>query len=166
MKKSLVFYLYSLLSSIIPSTRGFSLKRLLLRQSSAVIGKNTRLVSSARFFMTGKLEIGEETWVGHEVLVVGGDAEIKIGSHCDIAPRVLIASGTHQIDPVGLRVAGEGFSLPIKIGNGCWIGAGAVILGGTVLGENTIVAAGSVVKGSFPDRCIIGGVPAKIIKTL
>ncbi|QEQ57793.1 acyltransferase [Chlorobium phaeovibrioides] len=118
------------------------------------------------FFLTGTLEIGGDTWVGHEVLVTGGDAEIKIGKYCDIAPRVLIVSGSHKISPDGLHVAGEGYSLPISIGNGCWIGAGAVILGGTVLGEHTVVAAGAVVKGSFPDRCVVAGVPAKIIRIL
>lgn len=52
----------------------------------------------------------------------------------------------------------------MKIGNDCWIGAKATILDGTVIGNHCIVAAGAVVKGTYPDNVIIGGVPAKIIK--
>lgn len=52
----------------------------------------------------------------------------------------------------------------IKIGKGCWIGAKATILDGTVLGDGCIVAAGAVVNGNFPPMSILGGVPAKIIK--
>jgi len=112
------------------------------------------------------LEIGSHTWVGHDVLVVGGESNIKIGMNCDIAPRVLIASGTHEIDGVGKRAAGKGYSLPIIIGDGSWICAGAQILGGTEIGSHCIVAAGAVVKGAFPDRCLIGGAPARVIRRI
>ena len=52
----------------------------------------------------------------------------------------------------------------IIIGNDCWIGRGATILGGVTIGDGCVIAAGSVVTKSFPDNVIIGGVPAKIIK--
>ncbi|MBK8742081.1 MAG: acyltransferase [Betaproteobacteria bacterium] len=125
------------------------------------VGRNVRCVSSASFFLNGPLSIGSDTWVGHEVLIVGGDAPVGIGESCDIAPRVLIATGSHVIERHGPRVAGEGLSLPITIGNGCWICAGATILGGTTIGDCCIVAAGAVVRGHFSSRSIIGGVPAR-----
>jgi serine acetyltransferase len=54
---------------------------------------------------------------------------------------------------------------PIVIGNNCWIGANAVILPGVEIGDHTIVAAGAVVTKSFPEGdCIVGGVPARVIK--
>lgn len=52
----------------------------------------------------------------------------------------------------------------IKIGSNCWIGAKVTILDGTIIGNGCIVAAGAVVRGQFPDNCVIGGVPAKILK--
>jgi len=56
---------------------------------------------------------------------------------------------------------------PIKIGKNCWIGANAVILPGVELAEHTIVAAGAVVTKSFLEGdCVIGGVPAKVIKKI
>ncbi|MBR3757496.1 MAG: acyltransferase [Bacteroidaceae bacterium] len=53
---------------------------------------------------------------------------------------------------------------PIKIGDGCFIGANSIILKGTTLGRNVVVGAGSVVHGEFPDNVIIAGNPAKIVK--
>jgi len=158
--KKLCFLFFGLL----PATRAFGLKILLLRNAGFYVDDGVRCVSSARFFLSGRLVIGADTWIGHEVLVVGGRADIVIGAFCDIAPRVTFASGSHQISPGGPHVAGAGYSLPISIGNGCWICTGATILGGTIIGERSIVAAGSVVKGVFPADVLIGGVPARIIK--
>lgn len=56
------------------------------------------------------------------------------------------------------------YAKPVTIGNDCWIGAGAIILGGVTLGDNVTVAAGAVVTRSFPGDCIIGGVPARVIR--
>ena len=56
--------------------------------------------------------------------------------------------------------------LPITIGDNCWIGGGAIINPGVSLGNNVVVASGSVVTKSFGDNVIIGGNPAKIIKEL
>lgn len=52
----------------------------------------------------------------------------------------------------------------VSIGSGSWLGANAVILPGTTLGRNTVVAAGAVVRGTFPDHVVLGGVPAKVLR--
>jgi acetyltransferase-like isoleucine patch superfamily enzyme len=159
-------FLYAMISRWLPPTRCFSLKRLLLKMAGAAIGENVRCVSSSSFLLTGPLSIGCNTWVGHEVLIVGGNASISIGANCDIAPRVTLVSGSHQVNPDGPHVAGEGYSLPISIGDGSWICAGATILGGTTIGERSIVAAGAVVKGDFPSGALIGGVPARVLRSI
>ena len=56
------------------------------------------------------------------------------------------------------------YSSTITIGDGSWIGTNVTILAGAYIGKNCVVAAGSVVKGKFPDYCVIGGVPARILK--
>ena len=53
---------------------------------------------------------------------------------------------------------------PVVIGSGSWLGTGVVILPGTQLGRNTVVAAGAVVSGTFPDHVVLGGVPARILR--
>lgn len=161
-----VSYLNSVLWHFLPPTRAFRLKRIMLRLAGASVGNNVRCTSSVRTFISGPLTIGANTWVGHDVLFVGGNAPIVIGSDCDIAPRVSFITGTHEIKTEGTRAAGTGYSLPISIEDGCWVCSGATLLGGTVIGAHSIVAAGAVVRGKFDPYSIIGGVPARTIGTL
>jgi len=166
MKQSAALYAYKLLTRALPPTKAFELKNFLLRKCGVQVGKNVRCVSSATFSLTGKLKIGDGSFIGHGVSIIGGDADVVIGRNVDIAPGVLIVTGSHEITPLADRVAGPGFSSEIIISDGCWIGAGAIILGGTVLSKNTIVAAGAVVNGAHPSHCIIAGIPAKVIRKL
>ena len=58
------------------------------------------------------------------------------------------------------------FPAPVKIGNRVWIGAHAAILAGVTIGDNAVVAAGAVVTKDVPANVVVGGIPAKIIKTI
>jgi len=51
-----------------------------------------------------------------------------------------------------------------SIGAGSWLGAGAIVLPGTCIGRNVVVAGGSVVRGHVPDRCVVAGVPARVVR--
>ncbi|HEY3881348.1 MAG TPA: acyltransferase [Trebonia sp.] len=53
---------------------------------------------------------------------------------------------------------------PVSVGAGSWLGAGAIILPGTAIGRNVVVAAGSVVRGEIPDRSVVAGIPAKVVR--
>ncbi|MGL4673104.1 DapH/DapD/GlmU-related protein, partial [Cetobacterium sp.] len=64
------------------------------------------------------------------------------------------------------RNSGKEYGKPVKIGNNVWIGGRSVICPGVTLGDNVVVAAGSVVTKSFPNNCIIGGNPAKTIRMI
>lgn len=148
---------------ILPLTRFYRIKRFLLKWAGANVGKDVRIVSSARFCLTGNLTIGSGTWVGHEVLIIGGNADVSIGANVDIAPRVTIASGTHELFTVPGRAAGKGYSLPVLIEDGVWIGVGATVLGGVKIGRSSMIAACSLVRKDVPPICVVGGVPARII---
>jgi len=156
--------LFSFLFSLAPNTRAYGFKRNCLRLRGFTIAKNVRIVSSVKFHIPA-ISIGENKFIGHETMFVGGDAKIKIGKNVDIAPRLLIATGSHNIGST-LQRAGEGHSSDVSIGDGTWIGANCTILGGVNIGRGYIIAAGSLVKESCPDNCLIAGVPGSIKKLL
>ncbi len=162
---SLILFLAQKLFPIIPDTRGFGAKRFLLRLAGARIGKNVRICSSVRIVGDGMLSIGDNTWVGHQSLISVSE-ELTIGKNVNIAPRVFIGTGTHEIDCNGPSIAGKGVSLPILIGDGAWLCANSCITAGVSVGAKSIIAAGAVVIKNVPDGELWGGVPAKKIKNL
>lgn len=149
----------------LPATRAYRLKTWVYRLAGFEIAPTARLVSSVRIFGTFDLSIGHDSFVGHEVLITGGDCTITIGACVDIAPRVTIVAGTHQIDMIHEHSAGQGHSLDITIEDGVWIGAGATILGGVTIGKKAVIAAGSIVTSDVPAYTLAAGVPCVPKKT-
>lgn len=143
----------------------FGLKAMLLRFAGAKIGRNVRVCSSVTILGWGRLEIGDDTWVGPMTFVFCG-ASVSIGKCVDIGPQVYIGTGSHQIDKLGPHSAGLGFNKDIVIEDGAWLGAGAMILPGVVIGRKTVVAAGAVVIESARERMVIAGVPAREIRPI
>ena len=160
---TLLRYLVNLGAGILPPTRFYALKASLWRAAGIDVAEGVRLVSSVRIWTSGSVSIGAKTFVGHEVIIVGGDTAVRIGARCDIAPRVMIVMGTH-LEGGRERAAGPGVSHPVTIGDGVWIGAGSTILGGIEIGDGAIVAAGSLVNRNVPSNAVVGGVPARIIR--
>lgn len=151
------------LSASLPPTRMQALKRQIWRFAGVEVGKDVNIVSSMKIWTSGPVRIGARTFIGHEVLIAGGDAPISIGEECDLAPRAMLLSGTHE-EGEHTRAAGAGVSRPIIIGDGVWIGAGSIILAGTKIGHSTIVGAGSLVSRSLPDGVVAVGAPCKAIR--
>ena len=90
-------------------------------------------------------------------------APITIGKGTFIAPNVGIITANHDPADPDLHLKPQ----PVILGEKCWLGMNSVILPGVVLGDHTVVAAGAVVTKSFPEgHCILGGVPARILKTI
>jgi acetyltransferase-like isoleucine patch superfamily enzyme len=112
-----------------------------------ILFKNAELKLGSGFFNSNvkirchkKIEIGENVAISHDVTIMDSDA--------------------HE----GLWVGYEK-TKPIKIGNHVWIGTRAIILKGVTIGDNAIIAAGSVVTKNVPSNTIVAGIPAKVIKT-
>jgi len=110
------------------------------------------------------VRIGDRCMIGRGSHVIG-HFSIEIGDDVHTGPYVYITDQNHGYEnPDEVVHTQWPHDVPVAIGRGSWLGTGVVILPGTTLGENTVVAAGAVVRGTFPDRCVIGGVPAKILR--
>lgn len=160
MKRFFLFAIFHLL----PLSRFFRFKAWLLRCMGFQCARSARLISSVTIATNGIVTIGDDTYIGHQVFIGGGDASIVIGSHCDLAPRVLLVGGSHKIDMDHPHSAGAGISKPICIEDGVWIGAASTVLGGVTIGRKSIIAAGSLVKDDIPPFVIAAGVPCRPIK--
>jgi acetyltransferase-like isoleucine patch superfamily enzyme len=117
------------------------------------------------FFTAG----GDEIRVGRNVFVnqnctfydLGG---LDIGDDVLIGPNVSLITAGHPVEPAQRRAATIG--KPIVIERNVWIAAGATIIGGVTVGENSVVAAGSVVTRDVPPNTLVGGNPARIIRAI
>jgi len=162
--RQVLSYVSQLTFCILPDTRLYGLKTFLLRIRGFDIGRNVRVVSSVKLKLK-MLSVGDNSFIGHDTLIEGGNAYVRIGKNVDIAPRCVIVTGTHEIG-VSKHRAGIGKSEDVMIGDGTWIGAHSTILGGTSIGQGCIIGAGSLVHGNIDDNCLVAGVPAKFIRGL
>lgn len=92
-------------------------------------------------------------------------APVRIGDHCMIGPGTVISTVGHPLTAVGRR-AHLGLGEPVTLGADVWIGAHCTILPGVTIGSDVVIAAGAVVTKDVLDHCVVGGVPAKILKQL
>lgn len=132
------------------------------------IGSNTKIAGNVKIFGSAQnlLEMGNECYVGPYSIIEGFNAKVIIGNNVSFAQNVNLMSGSgpnaspllQKIFPI---IKGE-----VKIGDNSWIGASSIIMPDVTLGKFCIVAANSYVNKSFPDYSIIGGTPAKLIRTL
>ena len=112
----------------------------------------------------GDVIIGDHTRVGLHNTVIG---PVTIGNHVNLAQGITVTALNHNFEDKELRIDEQGVSTnPVIIGDDIWIGANAVILPGVTIGNHSVVAAGAVVTKDVPPHTLVGGVPAKIIKTL
>ena len=139
---------------------------------SCKIGTSSRGYHSGMPFYTTLLNDGvnSKISVGSNCRINGAyihaQKEIEIGNNCVIAAGVSIMdSNGHEVISSD-RTKGRDIPQTIKLGDNVWVGLNVIILKNTLIGDNCVVAAGSVVKGIFPENSLIMGNPVRIVKTL
>lgn len=105
----------------------------------------------------GRIHIGDGSFINHDTRI-RAHRSIFIGQKCMVSWDVLITDSGAEF---AIQSEESEASMPITIGDRCWIGAKALLLGGTTLGDGCIVAAGSVVQGAFDNGAVIAGKPAR-----
>ena len=112
----------------------------------------------------GDVIIGDHTRIGIHNTIIG---PVSIGNHVNLAQGITVTALNHNFTDTSKRIDEQGVTTKqVTIGDDVWIGANAVILPGVTIGRHVVVAAGAVVTKDVPDNCIVGGVPAKVIKEL
>lgn len=139
--------------------RAMNIKRRCLARLGNNIANSARIMGP--LYSHCKLTIGHNTFVGTQFRCEGNGSVI-IGDDCDIAPQVTILTGTHMIGNKERR-AGKGITTDVIIGNGTWICAKSCILPGIKIGNGCIIGAGAVVTKDVPDNHKALGVPARNI---
>jgi acetyltransferase-like isoleucine patch superfamily enzyme len=110
------------------------------------------------------LRIGDRCVIGRGSHIVAHHS-IQIGDDVFTGPYVYITDQNHSYADVDVPVGRQWpVNSSVRIGAGTWLGTGAVILPGSDIGRNVVVAAGAVVRGAVPDYAVVGGVPARVIR--
>lgn len=136
----------------------------LIREIIKTTGSKIKAEPGLRVDYGYNIHVGDNFYANfHCVLLDAGP--IYIGNNALLGPNVLIVTPDHPLDSTQ-RYNGLEYAKPITIGDNCWIGAGATIIGGVTLGDNVVVGAGAVVTKSFGVNVVIAGVPAKMTKTI
>ena len=136
----------------------------LLKELFGSTGNSINIEPSFRCDYGYNIHVGENFFANFDCTFLDV-CEIRIGDNCFIAPGVHIYTATHPINAVE-RIAGTEYGKTVKIGDNVWIGGRAVINPGVTIGSNVVIASGAIVTKDVPDNVVIGGNPARIIKTI
>ena len=132
------------------------------------LGRNVHIFPGVRLESHGKkskISIMDNVAIGQNVHITATQSELVIGKNTTILGNTFITNMDHDYQEIGKHIRNQQIIYRhTKIGDNCFIGFGASIQAGTVLGNQCIVGTNAVVRGEFPDYCVIAGIPAKIIK--
>lgn len=163
-KKKVFFFLYKSFASWLPISQRSKLSkkmRYFFAKHVCTVGKN---VNFERFsYFTPLLKIGDNSGVGIKCEIYG---PVSIGKNVMMGPEVVIYTSGHSFDRCDIPIIDQGSTepKPVVIKNDCWIGRRAMIMPGVHISEGCVVGAGAVVTKDIPPFCVVGGVPARIIK--
>lgn len=130
------------------------------------LGSNVIILDRVKIVSPENIVISDNVFVGENVYIYGHGG-VKIGNYALLAPGVSIISFDHGFSEKNKPFFTQQQKLePITIGNNVWIGKNSIILKGVVIGNDSIIAAGSVVTKNVPSNCVVGGNPAKFIKNI
>lgn len=135
-----------------------------IRELFGAVGARPRVLPDFHCDNGKNIRVGDDFLANYNVAILDR-APVIIGDSVLIAPGTVITTINHALDP-SKRRANICTALPITIGDNVWIGANCTILPGVTIGDDAVIAAGAVVRSDVPPRCVVGGVPARVLKTI
>lgn len=164
--KKILYMGYVLTASWLPQTRHFPLGGLLRRAWAKAIatevGANVNIESHAYF--TPDLRIGDNSGVGVRCELNG---PVRIGKDVLMGPETIVYTQNHKSSDLNMPIRVQGFE-PIRevvIEDDVWIGRRVMVMPGVRIGKGSVIAAGAVVTKDVPPYSVVGGVPARVIKS-
>lgn len=139
-------------------------RKRILKELIPFAGKNLDIQTPFYCDYGTNIKCGENVFFNFNCVVLDV-AEVRIGSRTLFGPNVQIYTASHPLD-YKQRASGLEFGKPVTIGNDVWIGGNAVICPGVVIGDRTVIGAGSVVTRNIPAHVFAAGNPCKIIRQL
>ena len=165
-RTKILFVLYKVFASWLPKTDHFKPGGWLRRQFAKIIitncGKNVNIEQGASF--TPGLSIGDRSGVGIRCELTG---PITIGNDVMMGPEVIVYTSGHRFERTDISMMDQGFTdvKPVTIGNDVWIGRRVIIMPGVTIGDGCVIGAGAVVTKDISPYSVAVGVPAKVIKS-
>ena len=165
-KKKILFILYKITAAWLPiSQRSKFAKKARVfwaKRIAKSVGNNVNVERNVQFGPL--LEIGDNSGIGIRCEIYG---PVKIGRDVMMGPDVVCYTSGHRFDRTDITMIEQGSSEPepISIGNDVWIGRRVMIMPGVNIGDGCVIGAGAVVTKDIPPYSVVGGVPAKIIKS-
>ncbi len=152
----------------LPLGVGCRLRTRLYRLAGFQIGARTLIAGPLQFGLSGDprrtLQIGEGCFL-NSPLFLDAAGPVTLGSGVAVGHHVVIVTTGHALGPALFR-AGDVETAPVRIEDGAWIAASVTILPGVTIGAGAVVAAGAVVTKDVAPHTLVGGIPAKFIRTL
>lgn len=145
----------------------------LIRQIVGRHGENVFMQGPIYFHYGVHTKIGDNFFANFN-FTVQDDACVTIGDDCDFGPNVTIVTPVHPLLPDERKAMldKEGkwkhlcYAKPVRIGNGCWLGANVVVCPGVTIGDGCVIGAGSVVVRDIPAQTFAAGNPCKVIRAI
>ncbi len=161
-------YLANLMLALLPNCAGREFKARLLRWAGVKVGRDVEIFQGVKVQGIGELELGDRCFIGHEALfMLNTGSRIVVEEEAIVGTRCTVVTGFHPITPGGPRILGrEGTHSTVRIGRGSAVLTGSTVLPSVTVGEMSIVAAGATVAKDVAPYTLVGGCPAKVIRSL
>lgn len=134
----------------------------MIRDNFAKVGANCVIEQPFHGDFWERISVGDNFFANYNFIALAGN-KITCGDNVWIGPNCGLYAAGHPFD-VELRINGVEYAWPINIGNNVWIGGHVCIMGGVTIGDNAIIAAGSVVTKDIPANVLAGGNPCRVIR--
>lgn len=161
--KELFTYSILFIANVIPDLTIFSIIRVYILKAVIKVGTKTRIRKGIYLSRPWKLLIGKNCFLNRNINF-DLNGKVELSNNVSVGYNTFFITTEHKEKNENPKPKFTTTSRPIMVKENAWIGANCTILPGTIIGENSIIAAGAVVKGNIPPNKVYGGVPAKEIR--